>query len=173
MVRALAIPGLLSGLLLLFWLWALIDAIVTDSLLIRNMQKGTWIFIIVFVPTIGAAAWLLFGRPEGASMVPGGQVTYERNPYRSERALGPEDTPGWKKPKSKPVPPASVADADSLAVRERKLMEYEAELAKREADLTAREAAGEDDAVARQTETDPSVGDDGQTANEDPDRPAD
>lgn len=151
---------------MIFWLWALIDAITTDSLVIRNLQKSTWIFIIVFVPTIGAAMWVFFGRPEEASLAPGGQVGYERNPYRTEtRYQGPEDTPGWRKPTSAASPPASVGDAESLAIRERKLMEYEAELAKREADLSAREAEGTlpddeastDDPAAGEGDDGPSV----------------
>ncbi len=146
MARLFIVPGILSGIVLIFWLWALIDVITTDSLLIRNMQKGTWICLVVIVPTLGAVAWVLFGRPEGASMAPGGQVAYERSPYRSERrVLGPEDSTGWSKPSSSRSLPSSVGDSESLAIRERKLMEKEAELAKKEAELQAREHGTESD----------------------------
>ena len=133
MLRFVVVPGLASALLLILWLWVLFDVIMTDSLLIRNMQKSTWIFLILIVPPVGAVAWLLLGRPEGASSVPGGQVRYEYNPHRSERRpLGAEDSQSWSKPGSGPSRPASVGDSESLAIRERKLMEKEAELAKRE-----------------------------------------
>ncbi len=154
MARLFLVPGLLGSIVFLFWVWALFDVIATDSLLVRSMQKGTWIFLVVFVPTIGAVAWVLFGRPEGASMMPGGQTSYANNPYRSERldypsgssgqgggsrALGPEDSPGWSKPSKGASRPSSVDSSESLAIRERKIMEKEAELAKREAELKAKD----------------------------------
>ena len=145
MVRIFLVPGLLGGLLFVFWLWALFDVIMTDSILIRNMQKGTWIFLVLFVPTIGAVAWLLLGRPEGAALAPGAGVPYERNPYRSERRpLGPEDSDAWAKPSRAPSRPALGADDESLAIRERKLMEKEAELARREEALRSEEDGNPD-----------------------------
>ena len=105
MTRVFLLPGLLSGIIMIVWLWALVDVITTDSLLIRNMQKSTWIFLVLFVPTIGAAAWVLFGRPEGASLAPGSTVPYERNPYRSERrVLGPEDSADWSPSRTRTTP---------------------------------------------------------------------
>jgi len=133
MLRFVFVPGLAGGLLLIFWLWALFDVIMTDSLLIRNMQKGTWVFLVLIVPTIGAVAQLLLGRPEHGSLAPGGQVRYEYNPHRIERRpLGAEDTRDWSRAGTRPAQPSSVGDSESLAIRERKLMEKEAELAKRE-----------------------------------------
>ena len=140
MVRIFLVPGLIGGILAIFWLWALFDVIMTDSLLIRNMQKSTWIFLVLVVPTIGAMAWVLLGRPEGAAAMPGGQTPYDRNPYRSDRRpLGVEDAPGWSKPTIEPSRPSSAGDSESLAIRERKLMEKEAELAKREEAIRAQE----------------------------------
>lgn len=140
MARLFLVPGLLGGFLFLFWLWALVDVILTDSMLVRNMQKGTWLFLVILVPTVGAVAWVFFGRPERAAMAPGGQMPYEANPYRSApRSGGAEDTPGWNRPKSAPSRPAEIQDGESLAVRQRNLLEKEAELAKREAALQERE----------------------------------
>ncbi len=133
MARLFIFPGLLGGIVFLFWVWAIFDVIMTDSMLIRNMQKGTWIFVVLVLPTIGALAWVLLGRPESASLTPGGQMTYETNPYRSERRpLGAEDSPGWTKPRATSSRPSSSLNEESLAARERRLMEREAELAKRE-----------------------------------------
>ncbi len=147
MARLFLVPGLLGGFLLLFWLWALVDVILTDSLLVRNMAKGTWLFLVLMVPTIGAVAWVFFGRPEGATVNPGGQLHYESNPYRSSPSSGAfEDSPGWQRPGSAPSRPAQIEDGESLAVRQRKLLEKEAELAKREEALRAREeSVGEDE----------------------------
>ena len=140
MARLFLVPGLLGGFLFLFWLWALVDVILTDSMLVRNMQKGTWLFLVILVPTVGAVAWVFFGRPERAAINPGGQVHYSANPYRSAPRSGAvEDSPGWSRPKSTPSRPAPIEDGESLAIRQRKLMEKEAELAKREAALQDRE----------------------------------
>lgn len=146
MARLFLVPGLLGGFLLLFWLWALVDVILTDSMLVRNMSKGTWLFLVLMVPTIGAVAWVFFGRPEGAVINPGGQMTYEKNPYRSAPNYGgAEDSPGWTRPGSAPSRPAELEDGESLAVRQRKLLEKEAELAKREEALQEKERASEPD----------------------------
>ncbi|MGI9595076.1 MAG: PLD nuclease N-terminal domain-containing protein [Acidimicrobiales bacterium] len=140
MVRVFLIPGLLGGFVFLFWIWALFDVIATDSLLIRNMSKGTWVFLVLVLPTVGALAWAFLGRPVGASIAPGGSSSYQSNPYRSSsRSIGVEDTPGWRKGAVQPSRPAGLADGESLAVRQRKLLEREAELAKREQALRARE----------------------------------
>lgn len=140
MARLFLVPGLLGAFLLIFWLWALFDVIMTDSLQIRNMRKGTWIFLVLVVPTLGAAAWVLLGRPEGAAALPGGRPVHDRNPFGSGlRHLGVEDTPGWTKPRSRPSRPSLDERSESLAIRERKLMEREAELAKREEALRNRQ----------------------------------
>jgi hypothetical protein len=146
MARLFLVPGLLGGFLFLFWLWALVDVILTDSMLVRNMQKGTWLFLVILVPTVGAVAWVFFGRPQGATVNPGGPMTYESNPYRSvPSAKAVEDTPGWNRQKTTPSRPSQIEDGESLAIRQRKLMEKEAELAKREAELDARDGSAETD----------------------------
>lgn len=114
------------------------------------MQKGTWIFLVIFLPTVGAVAWLLFGRPEAASLVPGGQMTYQSNPHRSSTRYdtapaGPEDTAAWSGQRTSPSRPSQTEDGESLAIRQRKLMEKEAELARREAELQKREDRPSDD----------------------------
>jgi hypothetical protein len=141
-------PGILGAIVTAFWLWALLDVILTDSMLIRNMQKGTWVFLTIFLPTVGAAAWVFFGRPEGASWVPGGAGGYSQNPYRTE-------DPRRYRPGSSSQ--ASGADGsasslgrtseieESLAVRERRLMEREAELARRESELESDQPEPSDD----------------------------
>lgn len=128
--------GLTGVLLFVLWIWAVLDVIATDSILVRNLPKGTWLFVVILVPTVGAVAWLVLGRPEGASASLGGRAaTYEANPWRST-PRGYEDSPGWQS-STRPSRPESLAGVtdESLAVRERKLLEREAELEKREAKL--------------------------------------
>jgi len=127
--------------LVVFWIWAVLDCISTDSILVRNIPKTTWLFLVIFIPTIGAVAWLLLGRPEHAGMSLGGQRSwlYEERPARTDRPyrpapLGVEDDPAWQA-STKRSAPAGQSTEESLAIRERKLLEREAELAKREADL--------------------------------------
>lgn len=142
---AVIIPGATGGFLLLFWLWALFDVISTDSLLVRNLPKGTWLFVVLGLSIIGAMAWLALGRPEGAGLSLGGQrrLPYEYNPERTagSRVVGMEDSDGWSGGSARSLPTSMQAD-DPLAIRERKLMEKEAELAKREAELN--QAAGDE-----------------------------
>ena len=135
------VHGLGGAFFLILWIWAVLDCISTDSILVRNLPKTTWLFLVIFVPTIGAVAWLLLGRPEHAGMSLGGQRSwlYEERPARTERVhrpapLGVEDDPTWQAT-TKRSAPANQGDSESLAIRERKLLEREAELAKREAEL--------------------------------------
>jgi hypothetical protein len=83
--------GLVGLVVLAFWLWAIFDVISTDESLCRNLPKGMWIMIVLFLADIGALAWLLLGRPENAGFAPGD--TRPRAPTR--RVAGPEDSPGW------------------------------------------------------------------------------
>lgn len=127
--------GLGGAALFFLWVYCVVDVIVTDSMLVRNLPKSTWIVLVIFVPTIGSVLWLVVGRPEGASMAVGGQsANYQNNPYRSE-VRGLEDSPQWKAT-TKPSAPAAIATtgeiSESAAVRERRLLEREAELKKRE-----------------------------------------
>lgn len=133
--------GVGGAVLLVLWVWAVLDCIATDSILVRNLPKMTWLFLVIFIPTIGAVAWLLLGRPEHAGVSLGGQRSwlYEERPARTVGAtrpapLGVEDDPGWRAGTERSAP-AGQGTEESLAIRERKLLEREAELAKREAEL--------------------------------------
>ena len=64
--------GLVALVFLGFWLWALFDVIATDQSRVRNLPKMVWLLLVVFFGAIGSIAWLLLGRPEGASFSPGG-----------------------------------------------------------------------------------------------------
>lgn len=135
---AVVVPGATGGLLFLFWVWCVFDLIATDSILVRNLPKGTWLCLVLFIPMVGAMAWVAVGRPEGAGFSLGGQrrLPYEYNPERTagSRVLGVEDSDSWRSESSRSLP-TSMQNDDPIAIRERKLLEKEAELAKREAEL--------------------------------------
>ena len=82
--------GIVGLLLLLFWVWALLDVIGTDSSMCRNLPKGMWLIIVFVLPDLGALIWLLMGRPEKASWRPG-SVDYAA----PRRPVGPEDAPRY------------------------------------------------------------------------------
>ena len=149
MVR-LFVPGFLGLIMFAVWIYAVLDVIGTDEILMRNLPKMAWLFVVAFIPTVGAVAWFALGRPIGAGFSPG--VT-RANPNRSwqeergyeprRRARGVEDRDDWQASTS----PSTPADdsRESPAARERRLLEWEAELRRRE------EALGDDD-------TDPPTG---------------
>lgn len=118
------------------WFWAILDCIATDSILVRNLPKTTWLFVVIMIPTAGALAWLLLGRPEGAGLGVGG--TYRPADYTQQpRSRGFEDSAQWQQ-RSKQIKAPKPTDkniAESDAVKERRLLEWEAELEKREAAL--------------------------------------
>jgi hypothetical protein len=144
------LEGFAAAALLLFWVWALLDCIATDSAMIRNLPKGMWLIIVIFIPDVGSLAWLLLGRPEKAAWRPG-SVDYAA----PRRPVGPEDAPRysstpiitdrrseeldaeldrWERDKSAPAPQPDLdewrreLDRKELEVRQR-------ELEKRERDL--------------------------------------
>lgn len=172
---AVIVPGLAGAFFFLFWVWAVFDVIAMDSILIRNLPKTTWIFLVMFIPPVGAVAWLALGRPENAGFSAGSarRAPPQRFDYYSStpRVRGPEDDPTWQTPRAPRSPsaaqPASAlpnsetaasesaasesAASESLAARERKLLEREAELAKREA------ALGDTTDAAEELPGDPSI----------------
>ena len=141
-VLALIVPLGIGGFIFFgFWLWGFLDTIATESLLVRNLPKETWVFVVILVPVGGALAWLLLGRPLGAGIGLGG--SYRPPTYgNASRARGFEDSPDWDVRKERIRGPRiderGVSEADNSetnAVKERRLLEWEAELAKREAAL--------------------------------------
>jgi hypothetical protein len=107
--------------LVLFALWAycIVDVIASDEALIRNLPKGMWLMIVIFLPDIGSLAWLALGRPLYAGWRPGD--TSSRRPPR--RVLGPEDR----------------ADFPALEDPEDRLRAWEENLRRREEELRRRE----------------------------------
>jgi len=134
------VEGLAAIALFMFWIWALLDCIATDSAMCRNLPKSMWVILVLFLPDIGALAWLLLGRPEKASWRPG-SVDYAS----PRRPVGPEDAPRYS-------PTPIITDRrsqeldDELERWEREkdakspeLDKLQEELDQREADLRRRE----------------------------------
>jgi hypothetical protein len=131
--------GIVGLVLLLFWIWALLDVIGTDSAMCRNLPKGMWLIIVLILPDIGAIAWLLMGRPEKAHWRPG-STDYAA----PRRPIGPEDSPRYS-----PTPIVTDRRSEELDKelerweRERgkdpELDKLQQELDQREAELRRRE----------------------------------
>lgn len=111
--------GLAGILLLILWVYCILDVIATDEMLARNMPKMIWLLIVIFVPTVGSVAWLALGRPERAGLRPGETTA---RPVR--RAIGPEDSPEFML--------RAAQDVERLRL-------WEDDLRRREEDLKRRE----------------------------------
>ena len=87
------LTGLLSALIgVAFWLYCLIDLLLTRSDNCRYLPKLAWVLVVVLIVGFGAVAWLLIGRPRTAGptwlaalRVPG---RAPRNRGRATRAPG-------------------------------------------------------------------------------------
>jgi phospholipase D-like protein len=111
--------GFVPLLLLALWAYCVFDVIASDDALIRNLPKGMWLVIVIFLPDLGSLAWLALGRPLYAGWRPGD--TSSRRPPR--RMLGPEDRDDF------PV----------REDREERLRAWEEELRRREEELRRKE----------------------------------
>ena len=49
-----------------FWLYCLIDVIVTPSDRTRFLPKAAWVLLVLFFPFVGSIVWLVVGRPQKA-----------------------------------------------------------------------------------------------------------
>jgi hypothetical protein len=112
------LPEAFGSVLLLLWLYCIFDVISTDEAMMRNLPKGAWLLIVIFLPDVGSLAWLLLGRPLYAGWRPGD------TDYRKPRTVrGVEDRPGWA--------PSTITNDEANA----RLQAWEDDLARREADL--------------------------------------
>ena len=140
-VFRLFLPGLLGMIMFAVWIFAVLDVIQTDEMLMRNLPKMAWVFIVIFIPTVGAVAWFAVGRPIGAGLHAGTTRSGPNRSWQQERGFearrprGVEDRDDWRASTHPSAP-----DAESAAARERRLQEWEAELERREKDLGGDEA---------------------------------
>lgn len=137
MLRLLA-PGLLGLVFFAVWIFAVLDVIATDEILMRNLPKMAWLFVVVFIPTVGAVAWLALGRPIGAGFQPGttragpNRSWQQKRGFEPRRPRGVEDRDDWG---ASTNPSAPDDGFESTAAKERRLREWEAELKRREGEF--------------------------------------
>jgi hypothetical protein len=111
--------GLLGFLLIALWLYCIFDVIATEEILVRNLPKMAWLFIVIFIPDIGSIAWLALGRPAFAGWRPG-----DTEGRATRRVVGPEDRPDFP--------------AQGRASDQQRLDAWEADLRRREEELRRR-----------------------------------
>ena len=133
----LAVDGVGFFVLLALWLFCIFDAITADASLVRNLPKGFWIVLVLFLPDVGSIMWLIAGRPRAASR-PGGL------PYKGN--AGVPSSPPTRHPSggSRRGPVAPDDDPEFLAQLDRNtLSAWEDDLRRREEKL--RDVAPPDD----------------------------
>jgi Phospholipase_D-nuclease N-terminal len=82
MIRLL--PGLLA---LALTIYAVVDCIQTDEIVVRNLPKLIWVILILLFPFVGPIAWFIAGRP---------QRRPQRGPtHRPPPPRGPDDDPDF------------------------------------------------------------------------------
>jgi len=141
-------PTLFGSLVFFVWAYAVLDIVATAAALVRNLPKVAWLIMVLLLPGVGAVAWLALGRPLNAGWAPGDSRLRQRRKF-----VGPEDRADWQppsrpgagRPNRRPDPAREAHPAgggvrshgeprESLAAKERRLMEWQAELARREAE---------------------------------------
>lgn len=100
------------------WAYCVFDVIATDESRVQHLPKLPWLLIVLLFPVIGAVAWLVLGRPYGASFRPGG-------PPR----------PTWAPPQNLPRHRLPTEDLPPLESREEALRRYYEEKEKREREI--------------------------------------
>ncbi len=58
----------LGLLVMLLWVFCLIDVITADDGGVRFLPKIVWLLLVVFLPLAGSLAWLFAGRPIGGGI---------------------------------------------------------------------------------------------------------
>jgi hypothetical protein len=126
--------GVVPIIMLALWIYCILDVIATDDALVRNLSKGMWLLIVIFLPDIGSLAWLLLGRPMYAGWRPGDTSRRPTKPV-----IGPEDRADFPTGRSRPVPPPRPLES-----RENELAAWEEQLRRREEELRRREQGPDD-----------------------------
>jgi hypothetical protein len=69
--------------LLVIYVFSLVDVILADSQRVRGLSKTAWLLIVIFLPVVGAILWFTIGR--GRNSDNGGRP----------RTLAPDDDPSF------------------------------------------------------------------------------
>jgi hypothetical protein len=113
------VSGIIALLLAAFWIWALIDCILTDARICRGLPKVVWILIVLVLSDLGALLWLVIGRPDRSTRRVSRAATAAARP----RPVAPDDLP-------QPASNTVITDRRSAEL-DRVLAEWEEEQEKR------------------------------------------
>ena len=124
---------------LVLLVYCLIDCIQTDAVVVRNLPKVAWIFLILIAPLVGGIAWLVAGRPvSSATSRPTGRGV----PWPSTTTAG---FPEYERPRGPDDDPAFLARLDKPDPQHLQLLaQWEADLRAREERLRAADAGPDD-----------------------------
>jgi hypothetical protein len=105
-------------------IYCLIDVIQTPEIDMRNLNKGTWLLLIIFIPVIGSIAWLVAGRP---------QQPRRRVPWPATATAG---FPEYERPKGPDDDERFLREMRKVDEEQRRTLEqWEADLKRREEQL--------------------------------------
>jgi hypothetical protein len=97
--------GLLTIAYLALLVYTVLNVILTDATLIRNLPKVMWLLLLLLLGPVGVMAWYIAGRPLGASIGlasgrsrgsgAGRGAPSRGNPRRRPPPKGPDDDPAF------------------------------------------------------------------------------
>lgn len=79
MARALFVLGAIS---VAFWVYTIVDALLTDRSRIRAFSKPVWAAVVTLLPVVGGLIWLFVGKARRSSV-------------SSRRPVAPDDDPAF------------------------------------------------------------------------------
>ncbi|MFC7962833.1 PLDc N-terminal domain-containing protein [Rhodococcus sp. NPDC003994] len=68
----------LGLLVMVLWVFCLIDVITADDTGVRHVPKMVWLLVVLFLPLLGSLLWLGVGRPIGGGIWGGRDSTHRR-----------------------------------------------------------------------------------------------
>jgi hypothetical protein len=81
--------GIFAVLAVVFWVWALVDCIMTDARICRFLPKIAWIVVVLVFSDLGALLWFLIGRPDATTR----RLTRAAASAARPRPVAPDDLP--------------------------------------------------------------------------------
>ncbi|NYD77201.1 PLD nuclease N-terminal domain-containing protein [Arthrobacter cupressi] len=102
---------------LLVFVYGLVDVIRTDGRYVRGISKPAWIVVMLVLPVLGAILWFFFGRPYG------GRTAKQNTPVHP---TAPDDDPDFLR--NLDVRRRNQAEADRLKKLREELEEKERKL---------------------------------------------
>ena len=72
----------LGGLIMVLWIFCLIDVVTADDGGVRHIPRLAWLLVVLLLPLVGSMVWLFAGRPVG------GRIWGGSAPRRPHTAAG-------------------------------------------------------------------------------------